>query len=298
MSLFSSIGNSFGFGGGGSDRYDDALKGYDQIEQPNIDDLKIKLKQYVQAGILKPEQAQVILQNPSSFGDISTNPSFDEAELGALDKLQEIGNEGGLTATDKAKLGDIANQENQQERGSREAIMQGAAQRGTGGSGFDLMSQLMNQQGSAQRKSDRDMDVAGMAEQRALDAIMKSGDLASNLETQDFNKAAEVAKANDAINQFNTTNKMNVMNSNVADRNAAQKYNLDTKQAIGNSNVDLANKQQTYNKSLPQQIYQNKMGMANAKSGVLQGQGTLQDQHDKDVMGNWGNLAKAGAMFI
>ncbi len=298
MSLFSSIGNSLGFGKGGSGRYDDALNLYDQIDEPTVEDLKIKLKQYVQAGILKPEQAQVILQDPSKFNDIATNPSFDEAELGALDKLQEIGDQGGLTAVDEGRLSDISRQENQQERGSREAILQNANQRGVGGSGFELMAQLMNQQGSAERKSARDSDVAGMAEQRALDAIINSGKLASDLESQDFNKAAQIAQANDEIERFNTTNRMNVGNANVADRNTAQQYNLENRQKTNNANVDLYNQQHTYNRTLPQKIYENKMGMAGKKAGILTGQGKIQNEQDKDVMANWGNIAKGAAAFI
>lgn len=298
MSLFSSIGNSFGFGGGGSDRYDDALDLYNNIDQPTYDDLKIKLKEYVQQGILKPEQAEVILQDPSKFNDIATNPAYDTAELAALDHLTQVGSQGGLTATDRARMNDIQTDENQKERGAREALTQNSAERGMSNSGFDMLSKLINEQGSASRKSSRDMDVEANAEQRALDAMLKSGELASNLQNNDFNRQAEIAKANDAINNFNTTNKMKIGQYNTDVRNEAQKYNLGTKQDLANKNVDLTNKATTYNKSIPQQIFENAVNVAGKKSGILTGQGKLQDEHDKDVMGNWGNVAKGVAAFI
>jgi hypothetical protein len=259
VGLFSGLFDAFR---GGSEDY------YDKLNPPDIEAMKITLKQYVNQGILTPEDAQAVLQDPSAFEQITSDPAFKEAQMKALTGLQEVSDEGGMTAIDKARMNDIANQEGVQQRGAREAVMSNAAERGVSGSGMELLNQMKANQAGASDQSNRDTDVAAEAQRRALEALVQSGSMAGDIRGQDFSEASRKAQAADEINRFNTANS-NAMNMwNVGNRNDAQRMNLANKQATANANVDMTNKQNTYNKSLAQQDYENRLRLAATKAGA------------------------------
>lgn len=243
---------------------------FSSIETPKVEDMQIQLEQLVQQGSLSPEQAQAILADPSAMNQITTDPGLKSAQMDALLGLQDISSSGGLTDMDQANLSRIKNQEDTAARGQREAILQNAQSRGLGGSGLELMSQMQNQQSAATRNSQRDMDVAGQAQERALQALMQGGSLAGQIQNQDFGQKAQIAQANDAISKFNTQNRQNVGLTNTAANNAAQAGNLNAKQSIADANVGLANSQQQYNKELLQKDFNNKMAKAGGQSNVSQ----------------------------
>jgi hypothetical protein len=252
---------------------------YSDLQTPSVDDLKVNLDQLVQQGTISPEQAQTILQDPSKLNDIQTDPALKDAQMSALSSLQDIG-KGGLTDTDLASLNKIKTNEDTASRGKREAILQNAQARGLGGSGLELMAQLQNQQDSVTNQSQRDMDVAALAKQRSLDALIQGGSLAGNIQNQSFNQQAQVANANDAISKFNAANKQNQINTNVAANNAAQASNLANKQDIANQNVGIKNTQQQYNKNLLQQNFQNELAKRGGQAGLAGQNAQIQGQNN------------------
>lgn len=241
---------------------------FSNLNAPNPADQQIQLQQLVQQGSISPEQAQAIMQDPSAMNNITTDPSLMKNQMAALQGLQDVSDNGGMTDTDKANLSNIQNQANTAARGQREAIMQNAQARGLGGSGLDLMNQMVNQQDSATRASQQDMDVAGQARDRALQALMQQGQLSGQMQNTAFNQQAQVAGANDAISRFNAQNQQNVQNQNVAANNAAQQTNLGLKQNIADANTATANQQEQYNKGLIQQNYQNELQKRGGEQGV------------------------------
>jgi hypothetical protein len=255
---------------------------FEDLKLPSIEEMQLQLEQLVEAGALTPEEAQAELIGRSEMGNISTDPRFKQAQMDALLGLQDIG-DGGLTAMDEANLNRIKSEENTASRGAREAIIQNANQRGMGGSGLELMAQLQNQQDSATRTSQRDMDVAGMAQERALQALIQGGDLGGKMQAQDFNQQAQVAGANDAISKFNAANKQNVNLTNVAARNNAQATNLNNKQNIMNQNVGTRNQQQQYNKELKQRQFENEMKKRSGQSGIAQANAQAQGQNSQNA---------------
>ncbi len=169
MGLFSSL-----FGSGGSDKADkfrqQAINAFNAIQTPALKDLQVQLDKYVQAGQLTPEQAESQLLGSNAFNDIATDPSFTGAAKQALQQLQAIGTQGGMTAIDKAQLNDITNQTNQLAKSRNESIMSQARERGMGGSDISTVNQLMNEQAAADRASNAGVNVAANAQQRALQA--------------------------------------------------------------------------------------------------------------------------------
>lgn len=272
--------------GGNSDKanaaMEKALAAMQAVELPDIEKMQLELEGMVQQGKLSPEEAQLFLQEKSQMNGVSTDPKLMQAQLDALSGLQDISNSNGLTLGDKAKLSDIQSQENAQARGQREAILQSAQARGLGGSGISLMAQLQNQQDSATRASKRGTDVAAAAQDRALQALMQSGNLGGQIQENQFNQKAQVAKANDAINQFNTQNMQQTGNLNTGLRNTAQAANLAEKQRVADSNVGTRNQQQMHNKGLYQQQFNNELAKA---GGMAQQYGNMAQNFNQQGAG-------------
>src|SRR5690606_33373605 len=109
-------------------------------------------------------------------------------------------------------------------------------------------AKLQSSQAATDRNAQQGLDVAGMAQQRALQAMMERGNMSGQMRGQDFSQQAQIAAAQDAINSFNTANQ-NTMGWN----NATMGYNAavgnrDARQGINNANVDLSNTAQMHNK--------------------------------------------------
>lgn len=273
----------------------DAVDQFANLTPPDIESMKLQLQQQVQQGVITPEQAQTYLQNPSALNGISLDPRLQQAQLDALGSLQDIGQNKGLTDMDRAQLAQIQSGEDTAARGQREAIIQNAQQRGLGGSGIELLSQMQNQQDAATRKSARDTDVAGMAQQRALQALQSAGALGGNIANQSFNQQATVANANDAINQFNVKNQQQVGLTNTAANNTAQAANLANKQNISNTNTSIANAQEQTNKALPQTSFEDQYKVDAGKSGALQNQAAMYGQEAQGNKALLGSVIGAGA---
>jgi len=259
MGLFSSI-----FGGASFDSadYNKAIDAFKSIATPELTALQVQLDKYVQAGKLSPEAAESALLNSNSFNDIKLDPALQGAQKQALQQLQNIATQGGLTATDKAQLNDITQEQNTLARGRNEAIMQNARERGIGGSGLELTSRLLNEQEAANRASTQGTQVAANAEQRALQALQAAGTLGGQMEAQQYGEEANKATAQNAIDRFNAETQQATNLYNVGTANQAQATNLAQAQDIANKNVGTAQQQALYNAQQNQQDYANKMTKA------------------------------------
>lgn len=267
---------------GADKKFQLALDQINNVHVPTAEEQKIKLDQLVQQGVITPEEMDLFLQQDSGMNEVAADPRFRQVQVGALDQLQDITRQGGLTAIDRARLGEISDAENAEERGQREAIEQNARERGIGGSDFMLASKLINNQEAANRASKKGMDVAALAEQRALDAMGKVADVGSNLERTDFDEQAKIAAAQDAINQFNTATKQHTNEVNVGTRNNAQQLNLNEKQRISDVNTANENNNRTRNADLIKQKFDEEMAKASAAAGVYSNWGNADQKNAND----------------
>jgi len=298
MGLFDSIGNflSGGNQAKASNASQSATDQFNNLQLPDISQMQLQLDQLVQQGVLTPEQAQVYLVQQSEMNNIQTDPDLYKAQMDALSGLQDISSNEGLTAADRAQLGQIQSQEDSAERGAREAILQNAQARGMGGSGIELLQQFQNQQDSATRKSQKDMDVAAMAQNRALQALQSAGSLGGQIQQQQFGQQAQIAGANDAINKFNAQNQQSVGLVNTQAKNAAMAQNLAEKQRVSDANTALRNQQQQYNKNLNQQQFDNAYKKAGGTSQALNNQSELfqkTGESNKKMLGDAATSAAA-----
>lgn len=219
--------------GGNTDREDrlaeesveNILKTYEDVDLPkirNLDPRFIRELENIQAGqavapnVGSAEQvtfdpvetalAQTYLQGDTEMQGIEVDPRLKEAQIAALAGLQDISDSGGMTLTDEANLNRIQSQTAQADKGRRDAILQNMQARGMGGSGLELLAQLQSSQAATDQASQQGLDVAGMAQQRALDALMRGGALSGEVRGQDFGEQAAIRSAQDEINAFNAAN--------------------------------------------------------------------------------------------
>ena len=164
-------------GGGGQNYLEEALAGYRALQNPDINQ-------------------QLIGQSSLDTMD----PTARNATLAALQQMQGVATQGGMTAIDKSRLQQIQDQTATQARGAREAIAENAAQRGIGGSGFELAQSMLGQQAASDSAARQAVDVNSAAQQRALQAMQQTGQLGGQINAQDMAKA----NALDAIKEFNT----------------------------------------------------------------------------------------------
>lgn len=151
---------------------------------------------------------------PTAYSRIKLDPTYKNAQLAALTKMQEEAN-GGMTvadrATEQAALGTAARQ---QQAGFNQ-ILDSANARGIGGSGSELAMLMANQQQGADRSNTAAMSSAAQAQMRAYQALRDSSNLAGSMRGQDYSEQARAAQAQDAINQYNNDliNKQTYFNS-------------------------------------------------------------------------------------
>lgn len=238
------------------------------LSGPNAEDLSYDIARLVEAGALTPEQAQAALVDSSAMSGVMSDPTSRKAMFDALAELQNVTEQGGMTAMDRASMNEIFGQTDRKAKGARDAVVQNMEARGMGGSGASMLAQLQANQDAAQEANARGLGVASAAQQRALEAMMNQGNLASSINAQDFNQQSAKAQAQDAISKFNAQNQQQVNLANTAAANRAQELNLANKQDISNKNADLQTQQNKQKADIAQQMYDNELKKRTGQQSV------------------------------
>jgi hypothetical protein len=256
---------SRGYFNDAENEYRAALEAIKNLQIPDIEKQKLLLELPQIMGTYNPQAEQYFQQQQTEMGNIQVDPQLEQAQMAALQSLQQMG-QGGLTASEKAVLNQLRRENSGQEQARQGAILQNMAERGIGGSGLELAARLSSSQASADRASQESDRLAAMAQQRALESIQKAGNMAGEVRGQDFGEKSQIAKAKDVINQFNTANRQSLESRNVNALNEAQVRNLQEKQRVADQQTQLRNQQQAYNKELQQKQFDNELAKAKARS--------------------------------
>ena len=199
---------------------------WDALQSPSIENLQVNVNDAIAEGKLDPSLGQAILQDPSFMESVGANPQLVQAQQQSLQALQDVGRSGGQDALTRSRMAQTMGQVGQQERANREALQAQMQRRGIGGSGIDLAQQAIAQQRGADRTAQLGFQTAADAEQRALQALSQSGQLAGSMRGQQFSEDAQRAAAMDRIAQFNTQHRQQLQDANLGRLNQAQQYNL------------------------------------------------------------------------
>lgn len=254
-----------------------ALEEFRKIKAPTIAEQEItpEMFQYLQDYLPQLENSENL--GPSGYEDISVDPRLQQQQMQALEQLSELSN-GGLSAADIAGLQQVRRGAAAEAEAKQGQILQEMQQRGQGGSGAELIARLKSAQSGADRQSAESLEIAKQAQERALQALTGGASLAGQVRGQEFGEQADVAKAKDLVNQFNTQNRQAVQTRNVGAQNQGQQLNNQNRQNIANQNTAQRNNAEQYNKQLSQQQFQNQMQRAGGMSGQYNNMAGAQNQ--------------------
>jgi hypothetical protein len=268
---------------------------YNQVKDlqiPDIEKQKLAYEMLQSAGVLQPtaEEAQQ-LGIRDAMEDINLDPRLAQAKMQSLEQLQKIGSEG-FTDADKAAL-DLALRQSTAEATSRDkGILQSMDMRGVGSSDAALAQRLAASSTAANQANTAALQEAVEGRKRALDAMARSGDLATAISTQDFGQQAAVAGAKNTREQQNMLQRAGTETRNVDRFNEAQKFNLANAQRIADANVGTRNTQQAANKDLYQQQFNNQIARINATANPA---GNLANTQRANAESNASAISGAGA---
>lgn len=215
----------------------------DKLGLPPDEAMPLLLEKFKSAGMYTPELEQEINQEVSKVAQITEDPRLKDAQMRALESLQQSGRTG-LNATDRAAYNKLRQESQRDTEARRQGIIQNMQARGQAGSGGELAAQLLSAQAGADQQSAAGDELAGAAAQRALQAMAQSGQLGGQVRGQDLDFNKTIAEAQDEMERFNIQNAVNRQQRNIGSKNQAQASNLANEQAIMNANAQQANQEQ------------------------------------------------------
>jgi hypothetical protein len=266
------------------------MKEWFDINIPDPNQRRLALDRFVQAGELHPSLEESVKAEGSEFNKVTQDPALRNSRLRALSALEEQGY-GGEQVQDAAARNKAIIESGAANRGRQQAIVGDLDRRGQLGSGLELSARLDAAQAEGDRLASQGLDLEAQRRQRMLAAMEGAGNLAGDIQGQDYQMQADRAKANDAINLFNTQNMIGLNQRNVDRTNDANQYNLGVKQDVANRNTGVANYEQEFNKNLLQQDFENRAKKAAGVSGQYGQMANQANQQGQNAANMWGGIA-------
>ena len=265
----------------GIDTMDDAIAYLEDLAKqvPEISDQIVYWTDLIQQGKILPQDVIKIPEvqmAESKLRDFTpSTEAYGDATDAGLAELRKIA-ESGFSITDQASIDEIRRRVSTQERGQREAILQGAQQRGVGGSGLEMQSSLMAQQSAADRNALENLMTAARGEERRIGASGQAAQLGAGLRGQEFGESKAMDDADRLINQFNAQMRMRKGESDAQRMERAQYQNLSESQRIADINAQKRYEAALRNAGLQQQQFQNKLGVGQALASASGGKAGAQ----------------------
>lgn len=258
----------------------------------------IVVEELQRQGIYTPELQQEIDVAESEMGKITEDQSLRDAQKQALAMMQQRA-QVGLGAEDRAALNEVRRQVQADAEAKRQQIMQTMAARGQAGGGADLMAQLQASQGAADQAAAGSDTIMAQAQQRALEALARSGQMAGDVRSQDFNVASARAQALDERNRFLAQNAVARQAANVQALNQAQQLNLAEQQRLHEANIAARRAEAERQVAEQGNLFDRKFDLASAKSSAQLGQAAAARQAAQDKQSMYtqigSGLGKVGA---
>jgi hypothetical protein len=237
---------------------------------PNIAKAII-LREYKKAGVWSPEVEKKVDLGVSKVAEIQEDPALKAAQMGALQKFQQL-QKGGMTPEGRAMLAESMAQSGRSAQARLQQILGQQQARGLGSAGSTLAAQIQAASAAASDESDAALKASAMASQARAQAIAQTAQLGSQIRGQEFDIARTKAGAEDqfALQRFNEA--MSRQQRNVATSNAASQYNLAQEQNIMNANVAQQNTELQRQRAAEAQMYQMALTKAGMMANALTGQ--------------------------
>lgn len=269
----------------------EALAQFANIALPDIEKQRLNLEQYTNLGTYNPELEALVNAQNTNLENVSLDPRLRNEQMRALESMSGIA-ESGMTPQDAAAFELARRNAAAEGEAKQQQILQNMQARGQGGSGAELMARLQSNQSGADRLQQAQLEEAAKKQQARMQALTQQANMAGSIRSQDYGQQTDLARAQDAINQFNTANSQSVNARNTSTKNQGQLNNLTRAQELANMNVNTRNQQQTSNKGLEQQQFQNQLSKAAGSSGQYAGMASANDKQAQNTAGMWGTIGQ------
>lgn len=275
---------------------DAAYSAYSQVGVPTANQLTLpQLQQYVQAGLMTPEEAQAYMQQTNAYSTENVPQEGTQAMQEALGQLSGIADAGPMgTPVQQAQEAQTIQQMNNAVQGQRGAIEQQMEAKGTPAALVQaaLQNQYVGQ--DATQAYQNSLNQQSAAYQAAVQALSEKGTLGGQLQGQQNTQANTVSQAQNAMQQFNAANQQQNSQFNAGQRQVANATNLKNAQDTANQNVGTANARTAYNANLPETVFNNQMQKAGGEAGVNEAQANAYTQEGQQNAGLYSSLIGAG----
>jgi hypothetical protein len=141
---------------------------------------------------------------PSGMEGVRADPEAEAVQRAALAMLGEYTNGEG-SIVDRAAMARVGNDASRVAARQRQAILNENAQRGTYGSGGELLAMMGAGQQATERAAQAGLDVGAQAAERRYRAIGDRAGLAGSMRNQQLSEDARRAAARDAVAQYNAS---------------------------------------------------------------------------------------------
>lgn len=138
----------------------------------------------------------------------------------------------GYTDEDRAAINMNLQETNANAQAQRASVLQNMAARGMSGGGAELAAQLGANQQAQQTANNNSLNMAAMARQNALQAMMNSGTMARGIGNDQWDHQSQVAQAQNAIGMNNQRMKQAVQHSNVNGQNNFNQQRFENQGAV------------------------------------------------------------------
>jgi hypothetical protein len=239
---------------------EEAIRRLEAVGIPTIEAQKIVLESPELVGLQEIRDL-----GPSAMEGITADPRLKDAQMGALESMQQF-TEAGLTDAEKAQQMMMQRSVAGEAQARDKSILQSMAERGVGGSGMELAQRLSSSQAGAERRAMAQAQLSGQAQQRALQAITQGAGMAGSIRGQEFGEQAQTAQSADAIARFNA-----------AQRAQIEGANLSSQQQIEQQRAAASQQQEIHNQALIQQDLQNRMAKEKSIASAITGTAQAQD---------------------
>lgn len=278
-------------------RAEDELAG---VSTPSISALTLpQLQEYVNAGVMTPEQAQAYMQQSNAYASENTPQQGTEAMVQALGQLSDVSDAGPMgTPMEQAQIGSAIDQANQSTAGQRGAIEQQMAAKGTPAAMLQAALSTQYQGQDAQQAHRDSLQAQGQAYQQAVSALAEKGQLGGQLQGQQNTQANTVAGAQNAMQQFNAANQQAASAQNAGLRQQAGLVNTATAQDVANKNTSTTNARTEYNASVPQTVFQDQLAKATGQANAATKTAEIATGQGQQNAGIYSGLIGTGAQLV
>lgn len=252
---------------------------------------EIIYQKFEQVGIMTPQLEEDLNDSiaESEQAKIKEDPELRKAQIQALSSMQNRAKVG-LSAEDRAALNQVRNEVQRDAEAKRQQVLQQMQARGMGGSGASLVAQLQAGQDAQNLASQQSDTQMAQAQQRALQALGQSSDMASQMRGQDFDVNQAKAAAIDERNRFLAENSIARQQRNVSTLNQAQLANLQEQQRVADANAQLYNQEKQRQVQEQGSLYDRTLGYKQAKASALTGQAQYHGQQAANTAQSFGQM--------